>query len=105
MSSGSFIERWSSGPIADELAGTERDRVARFDGRGRYVPMAEWTTYPALMVADGSLDLAVHFGQHWDHAALAGVVVSAGGTIGYDDRPADGSRFAATYTNGHIDKN
>ena len=102
VSAGSDIERWSSGPIADELAGTERDRIARFDGRGRYVPMAEWTTYPALMVADGSLDLAVHFGQHWDHAALAGVVVAAGGTIRYDERPADGARFAATYTNGHV---
>ena len=64
--------------------------------------MAERTTYPALMVADASLDLAVHFGQHWDHAALAGVVVAAGGTIRYDERPADGSRFAATYTNGHV---
>jgi histidinol-phosphatase len=104
VSSGSDVEtmRWSSGPIVDELHGDERALVARFDGLGRYVPMHEWTTYPALMVADGSLDLAVHFGQHWDHAALAAVVVAAGGTVAYDDPPVDGARFAATYTNGHL---
>jgi histidinol-phosphatase len=94
--------RWSSGPIVDELDGDERARVARYDGLGHYVPMHEWTTYPALMVADGSLDLAVHFGQHWDHAALAAVVVAAGGRVAYDDPPTDGARFAVTYTNGRI---
>jgi histidinol-phosphatase len=94
--------RWSSGPIVDELEGDERALVARFDGLGHYVPMHEWTTYPALMVADGSLDLAVHFGQHWDHAALAAVVVAAGGAVAYDDPPTDGARFAATFTNGRI---
>ncbi len=75
-------------------------RLAHLEGRGHYVPMDEWTTYPALMVADGSLDLAVHFGMHWDHAALAAVVVAAGGRVTYDDPPADGGRFAATFTNG-----
>ena len=95
--------RWSSGPFVDELDGEERSRIARFDGLGRYVPMDEWTTYPALMVADGSLQLAVHFGQHWDHAALAAVVVAAGGTVTYSPRPADGVRYAATFTNGRID--
>jgi histidinol-phosphatase len=94
--------RWSSGPVIDELSDAERARIARFDGFGRYVPMSEWTTYPALMVADGSLDLAVHFGQHWDHAALAAVVVAAGGQAEYDPPPADGHRFAATFTNGHL---
>jgi histidinol-phosphatase len=94
--------RWSSGPIVDELEGDERALVARFDGLGQYVPMQEWTTYPALMVADGSLDLAIHFGQHWDHAALAAVVVAAGGTVAYDEPPTDGARFAATYTNGRL---
>jgi len=94
--------RWSSGPVVDELEGDELDVVARFDGHGRYVPMAEWTTYPALMVADGSLDLAVHFGMHWDHAALAAVVVAAGGTVDYATPPADGRRFAATFTNGRL---
>jgi histidinol-phosphatase len=92
--------RWSSGPVVDELADDERARIARFDGRGRYVPMSEWTTYPALMVAEGALDVAVHFGQHWDHAALAGVVVAAGGTTTYDAPSSDGARFAATFTNG-----
>ena len=94
--------RWSSGPIVDELDGEERSRIARFDGLGRYVPMDEWTTYPALMVAEGRLELAVHFGQRWDHAALAGVVVAAGGTIAYDPQPSDDRRFAATFTNGRL---
>ena len=94
--------RWSSGPVIDELSGEERARIARFEGRGRYVPMSEWTTYPALMVADGSLELVVHFGQHWDHAALAAVVVAAGGRVTDDPAPGDGRRYAATFTNGHI---
>jgi len=94
--------RWSSGPVIDELSVEERARVARFEGRGRYVPMNEWTTYPALMVADGSLELAVHFGQHWDHAALAAVVVAAGGRVTADPPPADDRRYAVTFTNGHI---
>jgi histidinol-phosphatase len=93
---------WSSGPIVEQLAGEELARVARFDGLGRYVPASEWTTYPALMVADGSLDMAIHFGQHWDHAALAAVVVAAGGEIDYGDPPVDGARFAATFSNGHV---
>ena len=94
--------RWSTGPVVDELTSEERARVARYDGRGRYVPMDEWTTYPALMVADGSLELAVHFGQHWDHAALAAVVVAAGGLTADDPAPADGGRYAMTFTNGHV---
>ncbi len=92
--------RWSSGPIVDELDGEERARIAGSEGLGHYVPMSEWTTYPALMVADGSLDLAVHFGHHWDHAALAAVVVAAGGQVTFAAPPADGARFAATFTNG-----
>ncbi len=92
--------RWSSGPIVDELDGDERERIDGVDGLGRYVPMNEWTTYPALMVAEGALEVAVHFGQHWDHAALAAVVVAAGGTVAYDAPPAEGARFAATFTNG-----
>ena len=94
--------RWSSGPIADQLAGAERERLARFDGLGRYVPSEEWTTYPALMVADGTLDLAVHFGHQWDHSALAGVVVAAGGRVSFDEAPTHGARFAATFTNHHL---
>jgi histidinol-phosphatase len=96
------VIRWSTGPAIDELSDEERARITRFEGRGRYVPMSEWTTYPALMVADGSLELAVHFGQHWDHAALAAVVVAAGGRVTDDPAPADGSRYAATFTNGHV---
>jgi len=94
--------RWSSGPSVDELDDDEGRRISRFDTLGRYVPMSEWTTYPALMVADGSLDLAVHFGQHWDHAALAGVVVAAGGRAVDDTRPSDGRRWAMTFSNGRV---
>lgn len=94
--------RWSSGPAVDELDEDERRRISRLEHLGRYVPVSEWTTYPALMVADGSLDLAVHFGQHWDHAALAGVVVAAGGRVVDDTPPSDGRRWAMTFSNGHL---
>jgi len=95
--------RWSSNPIFDQLEHEERERIARYEGLGRHVPLDEWTTYPPLMVADGTLELAVQFGQHWDHAALAAVVVAAGGQTTYDPHPADGRRFACTFTNGHVD--
>lgn len=94
--------RWSSGPTIDELDPHERAQIADLEGRGRYVPQREWTTYPALMVADGTLEVAVHFGYHWDHAALAAVVVAAGGAVEHHAPPADGGRFAATFTNGRI---
>jgi fructose-1,6-bisphosphatase/inositol monophosphatase family enzyme len=94
--------RWSSGPTVEGLEPDEREQLSDLDGRGRYVPMSEWTTYPALMVADGTLELAVHFGQHWDHAALAAVVVAAGGTVEYHAALASDRRFAATFTNGRI---
>ena len=94
--------RWSSGPIIDELDTDERERIALVGRRSNYVAMSEWTTYPALMVADGSLDLAVHFGMHWDHAALAGVVAAAGGAVAYDEPSTDERRFAAVFTNGHV---
>ena len=100
--SGADAIRWSSGPIVDELDDDERERIARFAELGTYLPMSEWTTYPALMVAEGSLDLAVHFGMHWDHAALAGVVSAAGGAVAYDEPADDGRRFAATFTNGRV---
>ena len=91
--------RWSTGPSTDELDDDERARVTRFEGRGRYVPKSEWTTYPALMVAEGSLEIAVHFGQHWDHAALSGVVVAAGGHVVDDGPRPDGRRWAVTFAN------
>lgn len=94
--------RWSSGPVIDELAPFERAQLAHLDDVGRCVPMNEWTTYPALMVAEGSLELAVHFGHHWDHAALAAVVVAAGGEVSYGTAPAAGERFAAAFSNGRV---
>lgn len=95
--------RWSTLPDVDELDAVERERVAHLGGVGPYVPRSEWTTYPPIMVAEGSLDAAVQFGQHWDHAALACVVAAAGGRVAYDTAPADGARFAASFTNGRID--
>ena len=100
--SGADAIRWSSGPIVDELDDDERERIARFAELGTYLPMSEWTTYPALMVAEGSLDLPVHVGMHWDHAALAGVGSAAGGAVAYDEPADHGRRFAATFTNGRV---
>ena len=94
--------RWASGPSIDQLDPVERAQLADLQQRGVYVPPSEWTTYPALMVAEGTLDASVHFGQHWDHAALAGVVIAAGGRVAYEDPATAGQRFAATYSNGVI---
>lgn len=93
---------WSSLPEPEELDAAELVELAPLEGRGRYVPMAEWTTYPPIMVADGSLDAAMQFGMRWDHAALAAVVVAAGGSVVYGTPSADGRRFGATFTNGHL---
>jgi histidinol-phosphatase len=67
-------------PSADRLAGAEREAALAVTGLGRLVPFAEWTTYPPLMVADGSLEASLHLGAHWDVAALGAVVLAAGGT-------------------------
>lgn len=71
-------------PAPETLDGEERivaDRLASF---GRLVPFAEWTTYPPLMVADGTLDACLHMGAHWDVAALGAVVLAAGGAFHLD---------------------
>ena len=94
--------RWATGPAIDELDELETARLRGLDGFGTYVPPTEWTTYPALMVAEGTLDLSVHFGQRWDHAALAAVVVAAGGHVAYEAPPSAGARYAAWYTNGRL---
>jgi histidinol-phosphatase len=94
--------RWASGPAIDELDPVERAQLGNLERHGVYVPPVDWTTYPALMVAEGTLDASVHFGQHWDHAALAGVVIAAGGKVAYEEPATAGERFAATYTNGVI---
>ena len=95
--------RWACGPSIEQLDPVERRQLRPLEDRGVYVPSSEWTTYPPLMVAEGTLDASVHFGHRWDHAALAGVVVAAGGRV-IDEHPrAAGHRYAATYTSGSID--
>jgi histidinol-phosphatase len=81
--------RWACNPSLEYI--DERDAEARpgrwdlaaLDGlreRGTYVPASDWTGHPALMVADGSLDICVQLaGGLWDHAAIAGIVQAAGG--------------------------
>jgi histidinol-phosphatase len=94
--------RWTTGPTPDELRPAERALVAHLEGRGTFVPADQWTTYPALMVAAGELELAVQFGHHWDHSAHSAVVIAAGGDVTVAPAPAPGQRFAATSTNARL---
>ena len=66
-------------PAPETLAGDERVTAERLAALGHVVPFADWTTYPPLMVADGTLDACLHMGAHWDVAALGAVVLAAGG--------------------------
>jgi histidinol-phosphatase len=68
-------------PAPDTLTGDERATATAVAGLGVTVPFAEWTTYPPLMVAGGSLDASLHMGAHWDVAALGAVVLAAGGAF------------------------
>ncbi len=94
--------RWTTGPTLDELGPAERAQVADLEGRGTLVPADQWTTYPALMVAAGELELAVQFGHHWDHSAHSAVVIAAGGDVSVAPAPGAGQRFAATSTNARL---
>jgi len=94
--------RWTTGPTLDELRPAERAQVAHLEGRGTFVPADQWTTYPALMVAAGELELAVQFGHHWDHSAHSAVVIAAGGDVSVASAPGAGQRFAATSTNARL---
>jgi histidinol-phosphatase len=68
-------------PAPEALQGEERRAGEALAGLGSLVPFSEWTTYPPLMVADGSLDACLHIGAHWDVAALGAVVLAAGGSF------------------------
>jgi histidinol-phosphatase len=78
-SSGGGTPRCACVPAPETLAGDERVTADRLAALGSLVPFAEWTTYPPLMVADGTLDACLHMGAHWDVAALGAVVLAAGG--------------------------
>jgi histidinol-phosphatase len=71
-------------PAPESLQGHERRNADRLASLGHFVPFAEWTTYPPLMVADGTLDACLHMGAHWDVAALGAVVIAAGGAFHLD---------------------
>ncbi|HSL74906.1 MAG TPA: inositol monophosphatase family protein [Ilumatobacteraceae bacterium] len=77
--SGGQTPRCACVPAPETLVGDERVTADRLAASGLVVPFAEWTTYPPLMVADGSLDACLHMGAHWDVAALGAVVLAAGG--------------------------
>jgi histidinol-phosphatase len=94
--------RWTTGPTLDELRPSEQAQVAHLDDHGTFVPADQWTTYPALMVAAGELELAVQFGHHWDHSAHSAVVIAAGGDVSVAPAPVAGQRFAATSTNARL---
>lgn len=70
--------RWACQPAPSQLAPTFRDLVADRAAGLEQVPRTGWTTYPALMVGEGALDLAVHEGCHWDVAALDAVARATG---------------------------
>ena len=70
--------RWTSVPEPDDADDRQRVGLGRLDRVGPYVPASAWRTYPALMVAEGSLDVAVQCGARWDVSALIAVVHAAG---------------------------
>lgn len=76
---GTQTPRCACVPAPERLAGDERMTADRLAALGQLVPFAEWTTYPPLMVAAGTLDACLHMGAHWDVAALGAVVLAAGG--------------------------
>ncbi len=76
--SGERTGRWASQPSPDRLVAPFRGIVADRGASLESVPRTAWTTYPALMVAEGGLDLAVHEGHLWDIAALDAVARAAG---------------------------
>jgi histidinol-phosphatase len=78
------VARCACVPAPEQLAGSERLTADRLAALGRLVPFAEWTTYPPLMVAGGTLDACIHIGAHWDVAALGAIVLAAGGAYHLD---------------------
>jgi histidinol-phosphatase len=88
-------------PAPETLDGDERVTADRLASLGRLVPYAEWTTYPPLMVADGSLDACLHMGAHWDVAALGAVVLAAGGAFHLDPASRQDRTIALATTKTH----
>ncbi|MFN8021016.1 MAG: inositol monophosphatase family protein [Acidimicrobiales bacterium] len=69
---------WTSVPEPDDGDEWHRTSLGDLHTVGPYVPSTAWRTYPALMVAEGSIDVAVQFGARWDVSALIAVVHAAG---------------------------
>ena len=105
--------RWACNPsleyIDERTHETQLGRwdLAALDGLrevGTYLPASDWTGHPALMVAEGLLDVCVQLaGGVWDHAAIAGIVHAAGGDTIAVNRPD--TRLAAgavAFTNAAI---
>lgn len=88
-------------PAPETLDGDERITADRLASLGRLVPFAEWTTYPPLMVADGTLDACLHIGAHWDVAALGAIVLAAGGAFHLDPASRQDRTIALATTQAH----
>ena len=88
-------------PAPETLDGDERITADRLTSLGHLVPYAEWTTYPPLMVADGTLDACLHMGAHWDVAALGAVVLAAGGAFHLDPASRRDRTIALATTPAH----
>jgi histidinol-phosphatase len=78
--------RWASNAAVHLLDGERRRAVQRLEALGPYVEPDQWTTHPALMVAEGTIDICLQLaGEPWDYAGLAAVVQAAGGSFSYLD--------------------
>ena len=93
--------RWSCHPPFDVLPGRWRELAERLTVLGG--PTAN-TSHPAIMVAEGELDLCLQLeGAAWDYGAFAGIVQAAGGRFSYLD---DSVRLAgvrpALFSNGSL---
>lgn len=70
---------------------------------GRSCELVEVVGHPALLVAQGELEISVHLGGGpWDHAALAVIVAEAGGEYSdlHGDRRIDAGSMV--FTNGRL---
>jgi histidinol-phosphatase len=85
-------DRPLAGIVPLALSPAEAAMVAPLD---TVATTADWAAHPGLLVADGSLDLAVQTrGKVWDYAATSLIVEEAGGVFSM----GDGSRRPGTGT-------